>query len=192
MTYCTNLHFDYDPIINKNYFLTPPTNNVYMSMIHIYEIVSAKFILDMISVGITLRKDAELFFTRTNQQGILHRDISITGPDALMKEDDYVKINFMFGGRNSLMNWYTPNTDAVAIKSSSNNTGSPVESFLRSEVTHVHSATINYPSLVQVGIPHDITNNIAEDRYVICLVPVYNNKRMTMELALDKLKPFIK
>jgi len=192
MTYCIDLHFDYDPIINKEKFLVPPTNKVYMSMLNLFEVVSAKFLIEIGKTGITFSNNAELFYTQKNQNGILHRDISLTGPDGVIKEDDYVKINFMFGGDSSLMNWYTPNENSVAIKSNSHNTGSPAERFIRSEVTHVHSATINYPSLVQVGIPHDITNNTIEDRYVICLVPICNNKRMTMELALEKLKPFIK
>lgn len=191
MTYCVNLHFDYDPIINKEKILVPPKHHVYMSMLNLFEVVSAKFILDITKTGVTFSNNAELFYTQKDKNGILHRDISLTGPDAVMKDDDYVKINFMLGGQHSLMNWYMPNTDAVAIKSNSYNTGAPAERFSISDVSHVHSATIGYPSLVQVGIPHDITNNLVEDRFVICLVPIFNNKRMTMELALEKLAPFI-
>lgn len=191
-TYCVDLHFDYDPIINKHKFANIPENNneYMMTYYNLFDIVSPRFILDMHKCGIIISTQAELFYTRKGSDGSLHSDVPTRHSDFFQK-DDYVKINFMFGGSQSLMNWYNPNEGETGVLGLSYGTGAPASRWDKNKVTHVHSATVGYPSLIQVGVPHDITNNLIEDRFVICLIPLLNKRRLTMNKALEMLATYI-
>jgi len=74
---------------------------------------------------------------------------------------DWGKINWVFGGAGSQMHWYKPLTasqkevKATAVHSNYN-------LFEAEEVRLIHSSVIASPSIVQVGLPHNITNPGAE------------------------------
>jgi hypothetical protein len=78
---------------------------------------------------------------------------------------DYTKINWIFGGKDSTMNWYSINSGADGVL---NVTGADTlyRAYAPNEVTHIHSQSVGHPSLVQTGVPHDITN-LYEDRLCI-------------------------
>ena len=104
----------------------------------------------------------EVFYTLPNQIGTIHID-SVGG--------DYTKLNWQFGGKDSVMNWYsetTPNSRKKTMTA----IGSNSISFDNDTVTKVHTQAIQNPSLVQVGVPHNI-ENFSEDRWVVSVVYKY-------------------
>jgi hypothetical protein len=107
----------------------------------------------------------EVFYTRPNATGTVHID-SIGG--------DYTKLNWQFGGGNSVMNWYSINKPNKSNKPESGLTpiGSNYTRFEQHEVTKVHSQRIQNPSLIQVAVPHNI-ENFSEDRWVVSVVYKY-------------------
>jgi hypothetical protein len=110
----------------------------------------------------------EVFYSPPNKIGVVHID-SVGG--------DYTKLNWQFGGKDSVMNWYSetmPNSRKKTITSIGTNSISLDENTL----TKSHSQAIQNPSLIQVGVPHNI-ENFSEDRWVVSVVykypvPVHN------------------
>jgi len=104
----------------------------------------------------------EVFYTPPNKSGSIHIDSIGT---------DYTKLNWQFGGKNSVMNWYseiTPNSRKKEITAIGSNTSILNEQ----DVTKVHSEGIKNPSLIQVAVPHNI-DNFSEDRWVVSVVYKY-------------------
>lgn len=95
--------------------------------------------------------------------------------DAIHKDamhiTDATKINWVFDGHDSLMNWYEPVTPVYNISRSQ--IGVEYIYYDRSNLNLVHSQTVGFPSLVQVGMPHDITMGLA-DR--LCISTFFKQK----------------
>lgn len=104
----------------------------------------------------------EVFYTPPNSVGSIHID-SFGG--------DYTKLNWQFGGSNSVMNWYSINTPKTP-EHRITNVGSNYIGFQNHEVNKIHVQPIQNPSLIQVGIPHNI-ENFSEDRWVVSVVYKY-------------------
>lgn len=135
----------------------------------------AKLNLDIVLV--------EVFYTKPHETGVIHID-SFGG--------DYTKLNWQLGGVDSYMMWYSYN---VSTKSALGKTpiGSNYSRYESSEVTQVHTQSIQSPSLVQVGIPHNI-QNFNEDRWVISIVYRQLNfpfSRPTWNESLNIFKDYI-
>ena len=94
-------------------------------------------------------------------------------------------------GKKSLMCWYsskegvTNHINYTAIETKSIN-------FTPNEVTLLHRQNVASPSIVQVGIPHNIIN-AAEERWCLSLVPIdiTTNKRITFERTLEIFKDLV-
>ena len=95
---------------------------------------------------------------------------------------DFVKLNWAFDGKDSLMHWYKPK-DNVPIVQKLNTIGLEYSKFLEHEVELMHSEAVGAPSIVQVGVPHNISNPL-EKRLCISLVIMKNNQRITMQNAI--------
>jgi hypothetical protein len=116
-----------------------------------------------------------------NQHYGIHTDV--TG-------GDYVKVNWIFGGKNSLMKWYAvkPEVKKTPIKTVINST---YISYNKDEVDLINACSVGFPSIVQVGIPHNIYNP-DEDRY--CLSTVFRDtagNRLTMSNATRLFEKYI-
>lgn len=124
---------------------------------------------------------AELFYNPPRRISRIHVD-ALGG--------DYSKVNFVYGGNKSLMFWYAPNPGVVkeAIDYTSINTRSV--DYDTSEVTQVHRQSVKFPSIVQVGIPHNIVN-AAEPRYCLSIVPTLNGRRLTMQETIEIFNQYI-
>jgi len=85
--------------------------------------------------------------------------------------NDATKINWVFGGEDSLMNWYEPITPVFNINRSQ--IGIEYIYYDRKNLNLLHSQSVGFPSLVQVGIPHDITIGIT-DR--LCISTFFKQK----------------
>ena len=106
---------------------------------------------------------------------------------------DYVKLNYVFGGAGSQMHWYsvkegipprpisfTPDEGTVFLPWDPN------------MVDLVQSDTLSYPSLVQVGCPHNVTN-LNEHRLCIAIVLLDGDyfQRLSLDSAKNKLAQYI-
>jgi hypothetical protein len=106
---------------------------------------------------------------------------------------DYIKLNYVFDGKGSQMHWYkvkegipsgpisfTPDEGTVFLPWDSN------------MVDLVESDALSYPSLVQVGCPHNVTNP-NEYRLCIALVLLDANhlQRISLNSAKNKLAEYV-
>lgn len=109
---------------------------------------------------------------------------------------DYTKVNWIFGGINSSMNWYMKKSQTDTVKPRFPRIVTPIGTntvtYNSNEVDPIHSERIIRPSLVQVGIPHNIING-EQDRW--CISVNYRDKitgkRPTMEESRSLFKKFI-
>jgi hypothetical protein len=164
--YCINLNLDINPFC-QNIFVEDlqrnPTGSKFEFALH------TKVSLDLLNPELMLLLDeldlysqwTEIFYTNPDQ---------ITGIHADSIHNDLVKMNFVFGGKKSQMCWYESTSDP-----SFNITvlGLKYRTFKSDEVVLLHEQSVNFPSLVQSGIPHNI-KNYTEPRF--CLSITLANK----------------
>ena len=98
---------------------------------------------------------------------------------------DYSKLNWIYGCTNSLMHWYKLK-DGVVVDIKTNTIGKQYSEYNRTQLKLLHSHSVGRPSLVQVGIPHNISNK-QEDRLCISLAIFKDNTRLSMQQAIDLL-----
>jgi hypothetical protein len=107
----------------------------------------------------------EIFYKLPNSSSGLHTDSD--------KEGDYAKLNWILGGENSTMNWYSiKNKDAVnnlSLNIDKTQINSKVIRYTLDELEHVYSTNITGAALIQVGVPHNITN-YNQERWAISIV----------------------
>lgn len=123
----------------------------------------------------------EIFYTPAMGRRYIHIDEYPGG--------DYIKINWQTAGRDSLMRWYTINDNVVIKEPSFTVINTRYLRFEPEEVKPAFKSKVGYPSIVQVGVPHDIINTY-EPRYVLSIVPNHlkTGKRVTMDEALEIFK----
>jgi hypothetical protein len=82
---------------------------------------------------------------------------------------DFAKMNWVFGGKDSTMNWYEPIVSDKPVETTLGNRNYIY--YNTNEVNHKlsHTIGIDRPSVVQVGVPHNSTNYF-EHRYCVSLV----------------------
>jgi hypothetical protein len=119
----------------------------------------------------------ETFYSEPNYTQPIHIDVD---------GGDYSKLNWVFGGNNSLMHWYKLK-NGVSEKLKITSIGTIYSNYDIDQVELVHSQTIGKPSLIQSGIPHNVTTSL-EERLCICLVIINNNEdRIPMQKAIELL-----
>jgi hypothetical protein len=98
---------------------------------------------------------AALFVLTENSSGSIHVDgINIS---------DVSKINWVVGS-DHMMNWFqikNPITQKLVDTKISDNDNIPSRNYIsytHDEVELVHSHSVGYPSIIQAGIPHNVTN----------------------------------
>ena len=127
---------------------------------------------------------AEAFYSPPNYIQKIHTDNS---------GGDYVKLNFVYGGAGSNMHWYKVKE---GVKPGTTNftpdEGTTYIPWNPSMVDLVESNDLAYPSFVQVGCPHNITN-ANEHRLCILLVLIdtITFKRITIDLAENRLTEYL-
>lgn len=106
---------------------------------------------------------AEVFFSVPKMYYQIHKDQhDIT---------DFPKINFVIGGKDSVMNWYKPKT-LTKIKPAKTVLGLDFIGFLPEEVDLIYQKEIISPCIVQAGVPHNVTS--PSERW--CISTVYRFK----------------
>ena len=125
----------------------------------------------------------EIFYRPAGANSRIHIDTE--------KPGDFVKLNWVYGGKGSVMSWYAPNENYTGVMDST-----PVESYAtyykQHQVILLHSQKVGQPSLVQVGIPHSIDNNLTE-RFCVSVVFEYNDtkERPMFSQAYEIFKDYI-
>jgi len=185
--YCVDLNFDVPAFIDTSFIDTTP-KDAYQHRVSLFQYINPRFLLLLHELGITVYHVPEVFYRKANSSGMIHAD---NLNDTMSKDPtDFVRINFSFFGKDSVMNWYRINDDEEATISISS-TGAPSYKYTSEQVTHIHSQSVSFPSIVQVGIPHNVTAS-SEDRICYSLMPLKNNIRLSMDEAIEIFKPYIK
>jgi hypothetical protein len=104
---------------------------------------------------------------------------------------DRVVMNWIVQGTGSKMHWYKLADDAVITEGVVTQAGTPYTRYTEEEVVHLHSQPVRWPSIVQTGIPHKITNYCDEPRWCIsCDISEKDNPEggLTMDRAMEIFK----
>lgn len=116
---------------------------------------------------------------------LVHSD----APD--LDQPDAAKINWVFGGSGSLMHWYEPVNEKFGFTSKTV-LGSKFKLYDKADVRLVHSQKIGCPSIVQVGMLHDVTTGPEKRLCVsILLQPIGEDRYMSFDELMSYLKDFI-
>ena len=127
---------------------------------------------------------AESFYKSKNAQHKIHLDV---------RPGDAVKINWVYKGQESSMNWYNlkPDKNLLQLTSTIN---TPFYYANASDVALIASCSIppQRPCIVQVGVLHDITNPV-EDRFCLSLSLVHKGtkNKIQFDQALILLKDLL-
>ena len=117
----------------------------------------------------------ESFFSRPNINLPIHADLI----------GDYIKINYIIGGVDSVMHWYTVKS-GTQIEPQFTKISTKYFRFKADQVELADTASVSPISIVQVGVPHTITNPV-EYRLCIsmCISHCHNHQRLTMNEATE-------
>lgn len=105
--------------------------------------------------------------------------------------NDMTKINFIWGGLDSYMSWYKIKDTSIPASYLETHNKTGYLSYPESNLDHMFSMPVHSPSLVQVGLPHNITN-FSQKR--LCLSIVFKDKNfnnITMTKALELFKEYL-
>lgn len=89
---------------------------------------------------------------------------------------DRAKINWVFGGAGSVMKWYKLLNKTPKEHLTGSAPGSSYKRYDANEVELIYTSSVSNPSIVQVGIPHNIYTPGAE-RWTYCLVVIDPNTK---------------
>jgi hypothetical protein len=103
---------------------------------------------------------------------------------------DYIKFNWVYGGKNSIMRWFEVNEGISNNSILTTTINTPYISYKVNEVTQ-KCVTKTDPGtyIVQVGVPHQVVN-FNEPRHCLSMVPYINDQRITMDQAVILFKEF--
>jgi hypothetical protein len=125
----------------------------------------------------------EVFYLFPNDAMSIHSDRAIPG--------DYAKLNWIYGGKDSVMKWYKVlGTPAAPLYKTP--IDSPSLQYKAAEVELIHEQAVGKPSLVQVGCPHNVVNG-PEERFCVSIVFKHKSTRdrVTMAEAVAVFKDYI-
>ena len=188
--YCNNLNFNQQPF-DEWFDYTKLSKDIH-SILPV-NLLNLNYVEFLKSVGIFVSW-IDVFYKKASElkaNGIHTDDFGRDCPDE-NKGGDYVKINYIYGGKDSIMQWWKPNISSVNKMPLISSGGRPYLPYTEDEVDLVYESPLRGPSLVQVGVPHSIYNPI-EERWAVCFVlrNTTTQKRMTMFDAYHNLKDFI-
>lgn len=140
--------------------------------------ISENFLKWIESLNLTLCH-AEVFFSMPNIPYKIHRDQHTL--------TDFPKINWVFGNAVSQMNWYTILSEGVIANTK---IGTDYVGYDLKDVDLLYSTEIVSPSLVQSGVPHNVTiiNGL---RWSVSTVYKRNNRLLTFDEMVETLRPFL-
>jgi hypothetical protein len=125
--------------------------------------------------------DLTSFYCKPHEYSIIHIDAG---------NYDYAKMNFIYGGKNSLMNWFSPKVPHRTGNEPIAATGD-FHWWMPDEVELIHQEEIGFPGICRVGIPHNV-KNFEEPRRCISvhLADAKTGERLMWEDALLRFAPW--
>jgi hypothetical protein len=103
---------------------------------------------------------------------------------------DFTKINWIFKGRKSKMNWYEPLTPDSGITKTMEK-GTLYRYFEHSQCKKIYEHEIQGSAIIQAGVPHNITT---QDEERICVSLSYRQRGiqlLTMEETLETFREYL-
>jgi hypothetical protein len=76
-------------------------------------------------------------------------------------------MNWCIQGVGSMMHWYRLKDGEKPFETTDTQAGTPYIQYHPSQVDHLFSHVVKWPTLVQTGIPHNIHNSVWENRWLI-------------------------
>ena len=115
---------------------------------------------------------------------------TISPPHIDVEPGDLSKINWVYGGKNSTMNWFELKP-GCSLNKNFTSIGTPYYSAELYDVNQIDYCELVKPTLVQVGVLHNITNP-TEHRFCVsvCMVD-QQNQRIGFSKALEIFRDFI-
>jgi hypothetical protein len=129
--------------------------------------ISPEYLKWIESLGLIL-DHAEVFFSTPHTYYTIHQDQH--------SRIDFPKINFIYGGSNSFMNWYTVKPEKTGNKAHTA-IDSPFVGYAPDEVDLLYSKELKSPSLVQAGVPHNVTLSDTV-RWCVSTVYLYPDRKL--------------
>ena len=159
--YCFHLDINV-PVFKPGKNFTNYQANKYHNKFPTKNNASDELIDFMKSVGLILWYEFEIFQSELNSNTIIHTDI---------EPGDFPKLNYVFDGKDSVMNWYEPKIENNQIEVSLDNR--PYISYHQNEVDlkHCEAVGLGNPSIVQTGVPHNVTTS-TESRCCVSFIYV--------------------
>jgi hypothetical protein len=181
MVNCLNINLDINPLregLDINSF--DKIRHVKFS----FDDINPKLISFFNNLNLTVTW-AELFYVPSFFCTTIHTDIDWRG-----KENDYTKINYVFGGKDSRMYWWK-------IKPGVSNTiertalSSQYINYKQDQVDLIEEQSIGFPSIVQAGIPHNIRTFSEARRCLSLVLRKEYNTRLTMAESIEIFKEYL-
>ena len=109
-------------------------------------------------------------------------------------KNNYAKLNFVYGGKDSVMKWFklNPGTELTSSLTEAGTKYLTVASF--DDITEVYRTTVGFPSLVNVGHLHGVRNGTTEPRICYSFMLAYAEnptRNLDWDDAVERLKNFI-
>jgi hypothetical protein len=184
MTYCADLSIPVSPL--KDYGVLNQTGDEPEIYFAKSEEVSEDFKRWLDANGLVMTYPPLIFYTPAGGQCGIHIDgFGVT---------DRACVNFIVGGHGSLMHWYKLKEQTDITEQVETQAGTPYTLYQPYEVDHVYSHAVKWPSIVQTGVPHNITNHTYGPRWCLsCDISRKENPEagLTMAEALEVFNKWI-
>jgi hypothetical protein len=143
--------------------------------------ISLEYLKWIESLGLIL-DHAEVFFSIPHTYYTIHQDQHT--------RIDFPKINFIYGGSNSSMNWYKVKSGKLGTVSQTK-IDTPYVGYTLDEVELLYSKELTSPSLVQAGVPHNVTV-LGSPRWCVSTVYLYPDRRLLSWADAEKIfRPYM-
>jgi hypothetical protein len=183
--YCFDLHLPVNHPLTNPSILKWDHENEPSSWFCNHSDISSEFTKFLDSLGLVMTYPILIFYTPANQDIPIHIDgIGIS---------DRFVMNWCVGGFDSQMQWYTLKDNNIT-EAKITTAGTPYTRYALEQVDLVHTQTVKWPSMVQTGIPHRITNYGPEKRWALsCDVSLKSAPEagLTFKQAMEIFKPWM-
>jgi hypothetical protein len=126
----------------------------------------------------------ELIYTPANGWGKPHID--------LHKLKDLCKINWVYGGEGSVMNWYSVKSDRSG-SIVNNSVSTFITTFHTDDLNKIYGCCVRGPTLLKVGIPHNVENTSDQERWAISATfrDADSGQLLDFDTAVSKLAKYL-
>ena len=176
--FATDLNLKFDFILsNKNFFNELPIDPKlgYHTSIKLLDI-DMDFIEWVKSLGLFI-KYCELFYTPAHGKIFIHSDE--------IDPIDSCKINFVYDNGNTLMHWYDIKNNKELKRRNNTIGGLYFSCDDEDDYTLAYEHVVKKGTLVNVSIPHGITNNSAYPRY--CVSVIFQKEKDTKRIGYTEM-----